>query len=283
MQGFKEQTQRLLATQTELANARKDLTESYLQSSKHAQQLYQYIEQAKETETRLLRTNLALDDAAHKNKILQQRLLHAENDAKQKGDAIEVLKSEYRSLQEAYRTLEGRLKEQSDSTYNVREKSDSDQRKHEKMEEQIFASAKIIGDLTEEIAGLHRALHDLRNAQKTGEALVGSPLGSNPLFTVKPSSLDGESICMAIFDQPPTTKHRSIEAHPDAITQLRYNAQGTVLASCSNDKTVKTWSALSGRLSRTYLGSTKSVRCVEFSIDGRLVVAGSSGWNFSMR
>jgi WD40 repeat protein len=56
---------------------------------------------------------------------------------------------------------------------------------------------------------------------------------------------------------------------------VAFSPDGRLLASGSDDKTIKLWEVASGSLVRTLSGHTNDVRSVAFSPDGRLLASGS--------
>jgi WD40 repeat protein len=69
---------------------------------------------------------------------------------------------------------------------------------------------------------------------------------------------------------------RRLEGHQRAIQAVALSADGTLLASASEDKTVKVWHVPSGTCIRTLEGHAHYVNAVAVSADGRLVASGSN-------
>ncbi len=56
---------------------------------------------------------------------------------------------------------------------------------------------------------------------------------------------------------------------------MAYSPDGKILASCSNDRTVRLWEVTTGRLLETLEGHRDKVRCLAFAPDGSLFASGS--------
>lgn len=68
---------------------------------------------------------------------------------------------------------------------------------------------------------------------------------------------------------------QTLEGHTDCINSAVFSNNGTLIASGSNDETVKIWNVAIGKEERTLEGYTSLIKSVVFSNDGTLIASGS--------
>jgi WD40 repeat protein/DNA-binding SARP family transcriptional activator/energy-coupling factor transporter ATP-binding protein EcfA2 len=69
--------------------------------------------------------------------------------------------------------------------------------------------------------------------------------------------------------------HLTLSAHTGGVWSVAYSPDGLILASGSQDQTIKLWDALTGQELRTLYGHLGSVEDIDFSPDGRLLASAS--------
>jgi WD40 repeat protein len=70
---------------------------------------------------------------------------------------------------------------------------------------------------------------------------------------------------------PRKPARHSLSGHRMPITGLAFHPTFTVVASCSEDSTIKVWDWETGEFEQTIKGHTKPVHDVDFSFDGKLL------------
>ncbi len=68
---------------------------------------------------------------------------------------------------------------------------------------------------------------------------------------------------------------QTLKSHSDSVWAIAVSANGQVLASGSQDCTIKVWNGFTGQLQRTLTGHKDTIRSLAISADGRTLVSGS--------
>jgi len=68
---------------------------------------------------------------------------------------------------------------------------------------------------------------------------------------------------------------QALEGHTGAVTSVAFSPDGALLASASDDNTVRVWDAATGAAVKTLKGHTRAVTSVAFSPDGALLASAS--------
>lgn len=66
-----------------------------------------------------------------------------------------------------------------------------------------------------------------------------------------------------------------LTGHQGAIFHIQFSPDGTLIASCGADKSVKLWNAMDGKFITTFRGHVAPVYHVSWSLDSRMLVSGS--------
>ena len=69
---------------------------------------------------------------------------------------------------------------------------------------------------------------------------------------------------------------QTLEGHSHAVSSVAFSHDSKLLASASNDKTVKVWDAATGTLQKTLEGHSHAVNSIAFSHDSKLLASASN-------
>jgi WD40 repeat protein len=117
---------------------------------------------------------------------------------------------------------------------------------------------------------------DTRDGREIGKSMRGPA----PLTSLA-SSPDGTEL-VAAWEKLAQVLHVKdgkfgplFKGHTGRITGVAYSPDGRLVATSSDDRTVRIWDARTAQEVRRYTGHTEAVNCVVFSSDGRQLVSGS--------
>ncbi|KAG5504125.1 hypothetical protein GH5_04988 [Leishmania sp. Ghana 2012 LV757] len=108
------------------------------------------------------------------------------------------------------------------------------------------------------------------HAQKRYDAVVSRFGGSERLV-----SCSDDNTMFLWNPQKSVTPVARMTGHQGVVFHIQFSPDGTMLASCSADKSVKLWNAEDGKFITTFRGHVAAVYHVSWSLDSRMLVSGS--------
>ena len=67
---------------------------------------------------------------------------------------------------------------------------------------------------------------------------------------------------------------KKLEGHTLGLYKAIYSPDNKIICSCSDDKTIKVWNALTGECNKTLKYNSAEVYCIAFSKNGKYLVSG---------
>ncbi len=118
-----------------------------------------------------------------------------------------------------------------------------------------------------------------KDSEIISQQLSSKPKQSIPWF-VKPRPLAAMALLIPISiwflgASSELKLRKTLSEHSGHVNAISFNTDGSLLASASNDKTIKVWRVSTGISWHTFIGHDRAVKSVSFSPDGNLLASGS--------
>ena len=120
----------------------------------------------------------------------------------------------------------------------------------------------------------------LRYRSHGAECMAFSPDGSM-LASAQAALGEGRAsldYLVHVWDVRTGDKVKTFEGHVTNVNCVEFSPDGTLLASGSENGTIRLWDADTGQQLETYKGHTDAVNSIEFSPDGKTLASGSGKW-----
>lgn len=122
----------------------------------------------------------------------------------------------------------------------------------------------------------HRLLNFHRSVNRPDASLVQDTLLFWPSSSVvKQGSMPQWVVTRPLMENHPSHEFQSLRGHDDYVRCIAFSADGALLASGSDDKTVRIWDVQAGTSQHTLRGHTHWIYCLDFSRTG-LVASGAA-------
>ncbi|GBC77118.1 Microbial collagenase [bacterium HR08] len=105
--------------------------------------------------------------------------------------------------------------------------------------------------------------------------LAGVLVRDSATLILEGNTISDHALWGAFLPQPPCLLTGILSGHTGSVISVALSPDGKLLASGSDDQTVRLWEVATGNLVRTLSGHTDWVRSVAFSPDGKLLASGS--------
>jgi len=288
------------ANSEEFERLKNELTEVYRRNSENSRQMVEMTAENKRLSDVVLEKDKEIANLQMKCKDVETTANSRDSTIKDKEKIVLVLKSELRSLQAKIVTTEEELRKAND------EKEALVQRWLKKVDEEADMMAELKRDRDAAVAAAAAAAAEAASGAAMAAAAANAsqqektekkPAGMLSWFSSnqqqqqqqqqqqKPAE-PKEEMVLAPTTTVPTAVSSTLSGHTADVSALSFNLNGTIMVSCSQDKTIRLWDTGSWTMTSTLLGATQGLNYACISVADDLVLGCSNDkaarlWNVS--
>jgi WD40 repeat protein len=114
------------------------------------------------------------------------------------------------------------------------------------------------------------AIVDIASGAKVGQVDGAHfPIAISPDGNTLAAGLDDKGVTVGLFDLPSRQQRATLAGHRERVIRLAFSADGTIVASGSDDRLVMVWDVANGSRRAVYTGHAAGVNALAFSRDGK--------------
>lgn len=239
-----------------------DLSASYRKCNEKAEELLVAERAVKKGEQEIEDLSVEIDGLKQKLQHEFDENVHLQQKLKEKDATLLVLQREMEALQEDLAEKSKRLEEL--------------QRENQQLLERwLLKVSEEAEKMNEATIFYNSMLEDERRRRLLEQAERESAQAASRVGT-STSLLEESMLSYSVTSFLPSRQKRNFEAHKDECNDVSYSHSGVLLATGSNDKSVKLWDSRTGNHKATLMGPVQSIMCVRFSSNDELVLGTSN-------
>jgi len=281
-------------SQEDFDKLKNELTEVYRRESENSRQMVDLTNENKRLSDVVIEKDKEIASLQSKCKDVETAANSRDSTIKDTKKTVEILKSELHSLQAKILTTEEELRKVVDEreslvlrwTKKVEEEALMIAEMQRERDAAVNAAAAAAAEAASGAAMAAAAAQAGASTQDKGEK---KPSGILSWFSQnqqqqqqqqqpppsKPAA-PVEEVSFASSSSVPSSVSQTLVGHSGDVTGLSFNLNGTMMLSCSQDKTIRLWDTGSWSLTTTLSGATQGVNCACMSVSDDLVLGCSN-------